>query len=143
MPVTPDMKADMKTAADGLRAELAYLKKTFPADRLDPRIKELWVKALRSGKFAQGQGRLCAVLLRGQEPSFCCLGVLANEDISDEWTPSVEGSAIMKKDGSRTALSDRYREKIGLGLTSHNALAEANDDGVDFASIADAIESGM
>ena len=46
----------------------------------------------------------------------------------------------MKKDGSRTALSDRYREKIGLGLTSHNALAEANDDGLDFASIADAIE---
>ena len=140
--MTPQMKADMKALGDKLRTELTRLKKMFPADRLDPRIKELWVKALRSGRFAQGQGRLCTVH-RGQEPSFCCLGILANEDISDEWTPRIEGSAVMEKHGSANILSGRYREKIGLGLTSHNALAEANDDGLDFLSIADAIESGM
>lgn len=140
--MTPQMKADMKVVADNLREDLTGLRNNFPDDRLDPRIKELWVNALRSGKFEQGQGRLCTVY-PGQEPSFCCLGVLANEDISDEWTPRIEGSAVMEKYGSANLLPRRYREKIGLGLTSHNALAEANDNGLDFLSIADAIEGGM
>jgi len=36
--------------------------------------RELWVKALRSGKYIQGEGRLRDVNFRG-EAVFCCLGV--------------------------------------------------------------------
>lgn len=39
-------------------------------------IKRKWLEALRSGKFAQGYGRLCEETKFGAR--YCCLGVLAN-----------------------------------------------------------------
>lgn len=38
---------------------------------MDKKLKDEWIKALRSGKYTQGQGQLC----NGVE--YCCLGVLA------------------------------------------------------------------
>ena len=37
-----------------------------------PRIKKLWVKALRSGKYKQGRNALC------HAGRYCCLGVLCD-----------------------------------------------------------------
>lgn len=40
--------------------------------KLDPEIKDLWLKALRSGSFAQGTNYL------EKNDSYCCLGVLCS-----------------------------------------------------------------
>lgn len=42
---------------------------------MNARIKKLWVKALRSGKYKQGIGQLRR---DNGEPKFCCLGVLCD-----------------------------------------------------------------
>lgn len=39
---------------------------------MDPIVKEKWLVALRSGKYKQGQSRLC-----NEQNEYCCLGVLA------------------------------------------------------------------
>ena len=41
--------------------------------KMNPKIKKLWLKALRSGDYKQGRG----YLRRGND-TFCCLGVLCN-----------------------------------------------------------------
>ena len=54
---------------------------------MDTQTKTMWLEALRSGKYQQGEGRLCTVetvydaadRLVLDTPRFCCLGVLANE----------------------------------------------------------------
>lgn len=40
---------------------------------MNARIKKLWIKALRSGKYKQGKGEL-----RPTPDTFCCLGVLCD-----------------------------------------------------------------
>lgn len=41
--------------------------------KLKKKIKDRWVKALRSGEYSQGKN-----VLRDHEDNFCCLGVLCN-----------------------------------------------------------------
>lgn len=45
---------------------------------MKPEIKKMWVEALRSGKYAQGKGRL-----RGNGNNYCCLGVLCDLAVND------------------------------------------------------------
>ena len=43
-------------------------------------LKAKWVKALRSGEYRQGRGKmkdLMATAVTGGKPFYCCLGVLA------------------------------------------------------------------
>lgn len=47
----------------------------FKLPKLPKRIKDKWVKALRSGKYIQGKGELYSGEVMGK-PSCCCLGVL-------------------------------------------------------------------
>lgn len=52
---------------------------------MNPEIKQKWVDALRSGKYAQTQGVLCnGNGIDGEPGSFCCLGVLA-DILGQEW----------------------------------------------------------
>ena len=41
-------------------------------------IKRKWLKALRSGEYKQGRGRLLTCNVEGDNPKFCCLGVLTD-----------------------------------------------------------------
>ena len=41
--------------------------------KMNPKIKKLWVHALRSGVYKQGK-----YVLRTEDNKFCCLGVLCN-----------------------------------------------------------------
>lgn len=47
---------------------------------MKPEVKEAWIKALRSGKYKQGQRRL-----RTNDGKFCCLGVLCDISGLAEW----------------------------------------------------------
>lgn len=49
--------------------------------KLDPKIKERWVTALRSSRYRQGMRALCS--RTGSQESFCCLGVLCELYIED------------------------------------------------------------
>lgn len=107
---------------------------------LDPRVKELWLKALRSGEYKQGRDTLCRVGEDGVY-SFCCFGVLANEDIDAYWHPDAFGERHhLGPSGQEGVLTDTYLKRIRLSDEAHDALTRANDDGVRFSSIAKAIE---
>lgn len=91
-----------------------------------------WVKALRSGKYEQGQRRL-----RNKQGEFCCLGVLC--DIS----PYRKSYLRMKDAVGETNFF--IPVKIGkwagtLNLSIYNTLANMNDMGMSFEKIAKYIE---
>ena len=110
-------------------------------------VADEWVTALRSGEFQQGRGALCA------DGKFCCLGVLSE-------LASRSGVEIRKTEeqAGRFVSADAvaYDGQVHFpppsvvewaGLHSDNprasgdaALAEYNDEGVDFEGIADIIE---
>lgn len=41
-------------------------------------VRDSWVTALRSGEYAQTQGKLCALNSSGKPVGYCCLGVLSD-----------------------------------------------------------------
>lgn len=48
--------------------------------KMDTKIKKKWLKALRSGRYEQGQGQL-----KTPSDKFCCLGVLCDILDPDYW----------------------------------------------------------
>jgi hypothetical protein len=128
--------------------------KRYFAGKLKPKFKAKWVKALRSGKYKQGQAAL-----NPTEGHYCCLGVAC----------VVNGNALTKE--VRFGLLKPEHTKLGLPLP-HEArewwevlpypetrldspcvrigkrwrrLTELNDDvqGYDFNKIADLIEEQL
>jgi hypothetical protein len=122
------------------------------------RIRDLWVAALRSGKYKRGQG-----YLRPSEDTYCCLGVLSDlylEEQPGEWVLyCVEGGRWNLKLGNR-------EEDLGCGLLPkrilrwagvtrgeleifEKVLPDMNDEGCspcdsyDFNTIADHIERNL
>ena len=98
-----------------------------------------WVKALRSGRYAQIQKRLSG------DDGMCCLGVAC--DVyrkSVQGAPQWAGFAYM---GCRSGLPAKVMRWLGLKTTSGacgigDSLIRRNDRGVRFPEIADLIESG-
>ena len=89
---------------------------------MDDKVKAEWIKALRSGEYKQ-----CKELLYRQETGgYCCLGVLARTmgKTSDELVDGL--SNWMSLGGIDSELAEE--------------LADMNDRGVRFKTIADYIE---
>lgn len=111
-------------------------------------IRDKWVKALRSGRYKQGQGSL-----RSADNYFCCLGVLYDVCDSDGWEPVFEH--ICDEDSASYAVRDRVLEcdlpeewlpdgYQGLRRYDHQSdLAKLNDNGDSFSEIADYIEQNI
>lgn len=104
-------------------------------------VKDRWIKDLRSGKYRQGQGRLVSNEVYA-DPSFCCLGVLA------------EGQDVPRRDGvfefSGPAqvgiglLPIEFCGKIGLRMDHRETLVMMNDRyAMSFGEIADWIEENI
>lgn len=132
---------------------MTYTKRyTMRAHALDA-----WLKALRSGEYAQTKNKLCHIGENG-ERSFCCLGVLSDIAVKEgacEWRGRfrhdvVDGEANYLTD-SVTAwarLSDQTREQLRIsdliafidmdGMKTY--LSDLNDRGSSFNEIADIIE---
>lgn len=96
--------------------------------KLSPALKARWVKALRSGKFEQGD-----MLLKDKDGNFCCLGVLCAiskkvRDQTFEW------------DNLQGYLSDEGGTSVILDESMQNTLSIMNDRGCSFKQIASYIE---
>lgn len=113
---------------------------------MDAKLKKQWIKALRSGKYEQGEGRLCVTLPDGTD-TFCCLGVLADIGIDGDWDPEPppygDGqnvSTVWCIQNEATMLSEAQLSKLGLDEGVASGLAAENDSGIPFDRIADIIE---
>lgn len=107
---------------------------------MDARVKKLWVKALRSGKYRQGTG-----MLRNKRNQFCCLGVLCN-------LHAMEHPGIAKEQKRKDMYLDNaaYLPNAVLawaGLMKESStmfkLASMNDAGESFKEIAKEIEAKL
>jgi hypothetical protein len=106
---------------------------------MEPQVKQLWVEALRSGRYKQGKG-----VLRNTEDEYCCLGVLC--DIHDDqiWKQSYEHSYTYLLEEVFVPLEvQRWSGITHNGILTyeedHN-LVHLNDTGSSFEEIADLIE---
>lgn len=83
------------------------------ATQTDPKITarivlDVWVPALRSGKYTQGTGSL-----RDANDNFCCLGVLCDRVNPEGWTFN-ERSDRYEFEGNPTTLPQKFAETLGL-----------------------------
>lgn len=124
---------------------------------MNPEIKAQWVAALRSGEYRKGTGAL-----RDSDDNFCCLGVLCDLAAKagvGEWSgsgPVRLGAIRFKGQGDleweRDTLPLSVQAWSGLGRSNPVAtietgegvpLAELNDNGAQFARLADLIEESL
>ena len=119
------------------------------------RIKELWMKALRSGEYTQGDGQLmCGT---DEKPEYCCLGVLCelhrkeHHDKVWEHTRYLNRHAYLPPEVAEWAglcedvLVDKGKDDIDGGydlrLGGCDTAATLNDENLSIESIADKIET--
>jgi hypothetical protein len=111
--------------------------------KLPSKIKEKWVKALRSGKYIQGK----KALYRPEEATFCCLGVLEHLCLGGkvEYFANADGTFSR----FRATPSRDFYDYIGAdavncwaGSVESNLMAY-NDNGKSFTEIADYIEENV
>lgn len=106
------------------------------------RYKTKWLKALRSGEYAQGRGVLCAAN-DDREHDFCCLGVLINEVEGFNRVPT-KAYPSADLDNNISSLSYRFREKVGITNKQQADLMALNDGRLfSFEQIADWIEKNI
>jgi len=126
---------------------------------MDPAIKSLWIQALKSGKYTQRTGLLKAEHAGGKL-KHCCLGVLCEiaatvgvvKENSIPHSCEVETCDLVSTEygyeGGDEDLAFGLPPVTVLdwsGLDIHRAqdLAEMNDEGADFATIADYIDKHL
>ncbi len=84
------------------------------------------VKALRSGKYKQGRGRLCTIEPDGSL-SHCCLGVIANIIDPDAWREDSRLDFRMAWNGSATCLTEAAEKQLGFSPEIQGQLIRLND----------------
>jgi hypothetical protein len=124
-------------------------------------IAKRWIKALRSGKYKQGQSFLKQYDTKNQ-PRHCCLGVLCelyNESmkknhkktLTTKTFDNVFGNGCVKFGGKEDFLPTSVREWAGMKtkdgkLDNHlfyHSLAYMNDFGKTFKTISNTIEKNI
>ncbi len=105
-------------------------------------IATKWVKALRSGKYKQGYGRLHDAETKG----YCCLGVLCKMyekdyvEVGERLTNGFTLPLSIMKNFQVSSPCCRQDKGITIGKKQYNSLAVANDEHESFANIANWIE---
>lgn len=115
--------------------------------------RELWVAALRSGKYPQTIGTLAAYSTN--ETKYCCLGVACEVAIANGAPiKRVLHGALLIYDGENAVMPASVKHWLGLegvsgdfvpgkGVGDVDCIAAANDElKWDFNKIADFIEAG-
>jgi len=99
-------------------------------------IKQKWLEALRSGRYAQGQG-----ILRNTNNEYCCLGVLCDLVAPLDWVPDI---GIYRMKGHSGLLPAGIGIAAGLSVRGANKLIDLNDkDKKSFVEIANYIEANL
>ena len=95
-------------------------------------IAELWVKALRSGKYAQGVGCLRRVEHKDNQITnqFCCLGVLCDLYDSTRWD-EVIGGETKSYVGYAAGREDRSFYRLPYGVSSWAGITNRKTSGPD------------
>lgn len=112
---------------------------------MNKRIKNKWIKELRSGEWEQGQARLM-----DDQDRACCLGVLCDiavrEGVIDPWAQDSLGNWFVAN-GEKNYLPDAVQVWAGFWqrgvLANGMDLARLNDNGNSFNEIADLIEKHL
>lgn len=95
---------------------------------MDPTLKKMWTKALRSGAYEQGTGTL------RKYGAFCCLGVLC--EVAE--VPNYVDICDSAED-----YQERFGMKYGLSVLKIQDLIDKNDNGEPFENIAAYIEENL
>lgn len=105
-------------------------------DKTKRQMKEEWLQALRSGKYAQVEGTLKGIT-EDEEEGYCCLGVFCSAVLGEEPEVCVEDpdSGVLNE-GSHSTYE--YFQRLLLGVDDLGI--KMNDEGCTFESIADMIE---
>lgn len=115
--------------------------------KMDAEVKQRWLEALRSGKYAQTRNALRRPLAEDETTEgFCCLGVLCDVLDPNGWEDELDiaGYRNWRHPTGRAATSLPIALEEQLGLTGViGELIDQNDDGSPFASIADFIEANL
>lgn len=97
-------------------------------EKMDTKIGRKWVKALRSGKYLQGKGKLES---EDSPPKYCCLGVLC--EVTNSWVRDRNGT-----------LTSSQLCKFGLSDGAQSELIRRNDSySHSFEKIADYVEANL
>lgn len=100
--------------------------------KMNKRIKAKWLKALRSGKYAQAVNTL--VYKSYYHTTYCCLGVLRH---------CIHPKSNLSGDNHGNLLHQRHLKETGLSHKVQLELASMNDSGLSFLSIAKWIEKNL
>ena len=116
--------------------------------------RRLWVEALRSGEYNQGQNALCEKDIEGTL-KYCCLGVACKISGLGEFVPvpnlphppSVFTFVTKDEQPQYSVLPKLVKEWLGLCAydgsyqDNNTSLIDLNDEGASFNEIANIIES--
>lgn len=108
---------------------------------MNPSIKQIWINALRSGRYEQGQSSL------HENGQFCCLGVLTDLFIreTDQQWEEYSGNCFAFEDEANF-LSPTVQRWSGLDASPRVngvLLSTMNDAGASFEEIASLIEEHL
>lgn len=100
-----------------------------------------WIEALESGKYEQGQGRLC-----NSDGQHCCLGVACRVVLGDQTTTNKDGdlrwNGHLKTAPEAVVSSLHLRSILGEDIRGHSTLTFLNDIAkLPFPEIADRIRA--
>lgn len=101
--------------------------------KMEPKIKRVWLRALRSKKYKQGTGEL------HPDNKFCCLGVLCDVLYPNSWQDHI---CTLKGD-SGGLLPKLVRQRAKLDREAQLKLSNMNDQGNSFRKIASFIEKNL
>jgi hypothetical protein len=110
------------------------------------KMKNKWLKALRSGNYKQGQETLCSTINDKRE--YCCLGVLCRiaglPEVKLDFDNEIEFHMPDKSSCDAKELNSDMRKFFGITKRQMEILIEKNDDEqLSFKEIANWIEKNI
>jgi len=105
-------------------------------------IKQLWIEALKTGKYKQGIGYL------KYRDNFCCLGVLVDcylKQTAQSWERGLCGIHFFEKETGTLPSTEEFRSWAGeIAISQETKLTQLNDyDHANFEEIATWIEENL
>lgn len=115
---------------------------------MDAKLKDLWLKALRSGEYEQTR----ETLFDGK--GYCCLGVLCDVMLNNDLVPAgvslIKTADYIEAGGMPHDLPGDFATAIGLRWETQNSVVAMNDGtddtetgGQTFSLIADWLETAV